>query len=77
MLYYLLTNDHLSAISGIMPNGRLHMLLQKQALRSEDVVRSLQHPLHPTTGKLLFNRDSSPSHRSSLIRDFLANAAGE
>ena len=48
-----LTRDHLSAISGITPDGRLCMQVQDHAYNSEDVVRFLRLLLRKLTGKLL------------------------
>lgn len=77
VLHHYLTNDHLSAISGITPDGRLYMLVQKQAFRSDGVVRFLEHLLDHILGKLLIIWDGSPIHRSQIIKDFLANGAAE
>jgi transposase len=70
-----LTNDHLSAISGITPEGKLYLLVQERAFRSEDVIRFLQHLLRHIPGKLLIIWDGSPIHRSRKIKEFLANGA--
>jgi hypothetical protein len=48
-----LTRDHLSALSGITPDGRLFMQVQDHAYRSEDVVRFLRLLLRKINGKLL------------------------
>jgi hypothetical protein len=34
VLHHTLTSDHLSAVSGITPDGSLYMQVQKQAFRS-------------------------------------------
>jgi hypothetical protein len=59
----LLTNDHLSAISGITPAGQLYMRVQEQAIDSDDVIGFLQHLLRHIPGKLLILWDSSPTQQ--------------
>lgn len=75
VLHHTLTNDHLSAISGITPDGGLYLQVQDQALRSDDVVRFLEHLLDQIPGKVLIIWDGSPIHRSQVIKDFLASGA--
>ena len=70
-----LTRDHLSAISGITPDGKLYMMVQEQAYKSPDVVDFLEHLLKHIPGKLLIVWDRSPSHRAHVIRDYLASGA--
>jgi transposase len=70
-----LTRDHLAAISGITPDGRLFMQTQKQASHSEDVVRFLRLLLRKIRGKLLVIWDGSPIHRGQPVKDFLRNGA--
>jgi len=77
VLRHTLTNDHLSAISGITPDGSLYMQVQKQAFRSDDVVRFLEHLLRHIPGKLLIIWDGASIHRSQRIKDFLAAGAAE
>jgi transposase len=67
-----LTNDHLSAISAVTPDGRLLLLVQDRAIRSPDVVRFLQHLLRHLPGKLLVLWDGAPIHRGQPVKDFLA-----
>jgi transposase len=67
-----LTNDHLSAISGLTPDGRLLLLIQEHALRGPDVVRFLAHLLRRLPGKLLVLWDGAPIHRGQAVKDFLA-----
>jgi transposase len=75
VLSHTLTNDHLSAISGITSEGKLYMQLQEQAFRSEGVVRFLKHLLRHVPGKLLIIWDGAPIHRSQVIKDFLISGA--
>jgi len=60
VLRHTLSNDHLSAISAITPDGRLCMQVQEHAFRSEGVVRFLKHLLRHIPGKLLIIWDRSP-----------------
>lgn len=77
VLRHTLTNDHLSAISGITLDGRLYMQVQQQAFRSDEVVRFLEHLLRHIPGKLLIIWDGAPIHRSQVIKGFLADGAAE
>lgn len=77
VLRHPLSNDHLSVISGITPDGRLYMQVQEQAFRSAGVVHFLEHLLRHVPGKLLIIWDGSPIHRSQVIKDFLSNGAAK
>ena len=70
-----LSRDHLSAISGITPDGKLYMMVQERAYKSPDVVNFLEHLLKHIPGKLLIVWDRSPIHRSQVIKDYLASGA--
>lgn len=70
-----LTRDHLSAISGITPQGRLFLQPQERAYHSEDVVRFLRVLLRKVRGKLLLIWDGAPIHRGQPIKDFLRRGA--
>lgn len=70
-----LSNDHLSAISGITPEGKLYLMVQQHAYKSADVVRFLKHLLRHIPGKLLIIWDGAPIHRSRKIKEFLSNGA--
>jgi transposase len=72
-----LTRDHLSAISGITPDGRLFMQTQDHAYRSPDVVRFLRVLLRKIRGKLLVIWDGAPIHRGQPIKDFLRRGAAK
>lgn len=69
------TRDHLAAISGITPDGKLYMMVQERAYKGPDVVRFLQHLLRHIPGKLLIIWDRAPIHRSHVVKDFLASGA--
>lgn len=70
-----LTHDHLAAISGITPDGRLFMQTQERAYHSDDVVRFLRVLLRKVRGKLLVIWDGAPIHRGQPIKDFLRAGA--
>jgi hypothetical protein len=72
-----LTRDHLSAIGGITPQGRLVMQMQDRAYNAEDVVRFLHLLLRKISGKLLVIWDGSPIHRAKEIKAFLKRGAAK
>jgi transposase len=72
-----LTRDHLSAIGGITPTGRLFMQMQERAYNAEDVVRFLRMLLRKIPGKLLIIWDGSPIHRAEVVKQFLASPMGQ
>lgn len=71
-----LTRDHLSAISGITPDGRLFLHVQDEALRSPEVVRFLQQVLRQISGPLLVIWDGGPIHRGQPVKEFLRTKTG-
>jgi predicted O-linked N-acetylglucosamine transferase (SPINDLY family) len=64
-----LTRDHLSAIGGITPEGRIFMQMQEHAYRAEDVVAFLRLLLRKIPGKLLVIWDGAPIHRARVIKE--------
>jgi transposase len=72
-----LTHDHLSAIGGITPQGRLFMQTQERAYHSEDVVGFLRMLLRKIPGKLLILWDGAPIHRGQPIKAFLRRGAAK
>jgi hypothetical protein len=72
-----LTRDHLAAISGITPDGRLFMQVQDHAYCAEDVLRFLRLLLRKISGKLLVIWDGAPIHRGQVIKAFLARGAAK
>jgi transposase len=67
-----LSYDHLSVISGLTPEGRLLMQVQRRAYTSVTVVGFLKHLLRHIPGKLLIIWDGAPIHRGQPIKEFLA-----
>ena len=72
-----LTRDHLSAIGGITPQGRIYMQRQESAYRAQHVVGFLRLLLRKISGKLLIIWDGSPIHRAKEIKEFLAAGAAK
>jgi len=72
-----LTRDHLSAIGGITPEGRIFMQMQERAYRAEHVVEFLRLLLRKINGKVLVIGDGSPIHRAKVIKEFLAAGAAK
>jgi hypothetical protein len=62
-------------MSGITLEGKLYMLEQERAFKSEDVVRFLKHLMGQIPGKLLVIWDGSPIHRGQAVKEFLAGGA--
>jgi transposase len=72
-----LTRDHLSAIGGITPRGRLFLQMQERASKAEDVVRFVPMLLRTISGKLLIMWDGSPLHRAEVVKPFLSSFMGK
>lgn len=73
VLRHQLSRDHLSAMSGITPQGKLYMMTQPRAYKGPDVVRFLKHLLQHIPGLLLILWDGSPIHHSQPVKTFLAD----
>lgn len=75
VLHEMLTRDHLSAISAVTPEGRLHMQVYEEAITGGHVVRFLEHlGRHLPGGKFTLFWDGAPIHRSRVVQQFLALA---
>ena len=72
-----LSRDHLAAISGITPAGRLLLHVQEQPYTSRDIARFLKHLLRHLPGKLLVLWDGAPIHRGQPVKDFLAHGGSQ
>ncbi len=70
-----LSRDHLSAMGGITPAGKLYLMVQEKAYRGQDVVRFLKHLLRDIAGKWLVLWDGAPIHRSQVVQDYLSRGA--
>lgn len=67
-----LTRDHLSAMGGITPEGRICMQMQDHSYKGPDVVRFLQLLTREISGKLLVIWDGAPLHHCQAVKDFLS-----
>ena len=72
-----LSRDHLSAMAGITPEGKLYLMVQERAYRGVDVVGFLKHLAQHITGKLLVLWDGAPIHRSRVVKEYLSNGAAQ
>lgn len=71
------TNDHLSVMSGITPQGWLFTMTRDEALDGFNSVHFLKHLLWQTERKLLVIWDGSTIHRNQCIKEFLSNGAAK
>jgi transposase len=60
------------AIIGITPAGELAYRIQTKSIRGSDCVRFLAHLLRRFSGNLLVVWDRLPAHRSTDVKEFLA-----
>jgi transposase len=77
ILHVPLTRDHLAAIGGLTPEGRLFLQTQDHAYHSPDIVRFLRLLLRKIRGKLLVIWDGAPIHRGQPVKDFLTRGAAK
>jgi len=69
-----LTRDHLSAISGITPDGKLYMMVQDTAFDGPAIVHFLRHLLRHIPGQLLLIWDGLPAIVDKRLRTSLLKA---
>jgi transposase len=72
-----LTRDHLSAMSGITPDGRLFLQVRSGSYDAAKVVGFLRVLLRKVSGKLLLIWDGSPIHRGQAVKNFLKRGAAK
>ena len=72
-----LSRDHLSAMGGITPEGKLYLMVQEQAYQGADVVGFLKHLGRHIAGKLLVLWDGAPIHRSGVVKEYLSNGGAD
>ena len=77
VLRHRLTRDHLSAISGITPDGKLYLLVQEKAFTSAGIIEFLKHLQRHLGDKLLILWDGAPIHRSQVIKQYLSETNGD
>jgi transposase len=76
VVYEWQTRDHLSAMGGITPQGKVYSLVRQESLNGLHSVAFLGHLLRLAGERLLVIWDGSPIHRRAAVRAFLAAAAG-
>jgi transposase len=72
-----LSRDHLSAMGGITPEGRLFMQTQDHSYKGPDVVRFLQLLTREIPGNLLVIWDGAMIHRCQAVKDYLAKGGAK
>ena len=72
-----LSYDHLSLIGAITPQGRLFLKTYEHSITSQEVMAFLGQLLRLIPGLLLVIWDGSPTHRSKVIKAYLAAGAAK
>jgi transposase len=75
VLRHLLTHDHLSVISAVIPDGRLVLQMQETAFASAGIIAFLDTLQAQVPGKLLVIWDGAPIHRSRMLKGYLSGGA--
>jgi len=75
ILHQYLTNDHLSIISAVSPEGAVYFQLQREAYDSVAVIQFLEAVHQAIPGKLLVIWDNATIHKGEKIRQYLADGA--
>jgi transposase len=70
------TRNHLSVMGGCTPDGRLYVLVRKEALNGQHTITFLEHLQRHIGEHLLVIWDGSPIHRRAEVADFLGREAG-
>jgi transposase len=72
------SRDHLAAMSGITPQGKLYSQIYEEALKGDDAAGFLKYLLLQIPGPILVAWDGAPIHRSKPVKDLLTDeAAGQ
>ncbi len=74
-MYWPLTRDHLSSISGITPDGHLFLQVRPASYDAAAVVGFLRVLLRKISGKIVVIWDGAPIHRGHEIKNFLKKGA--
>lgn len=72
-----LTRDHLSAMGGMTPAGRIYTLARQESLNGLHSVEFLVHLQRVAGERLLVIWDGSPIHRRTLVHEFVAHTHGK
>lgn len=70
------TNDHLSVMGAVTPEGKIYSLVRQEPLVGPDTVEFLMHLLRVIHRPLLIVWDRSPIHRCDEVQEFLATFGG-
>jgi transposase len=70
------TRNHLSAMGGMTPEGRVYTLIRPEALNGLHCIEFLLHLLRVAGERLLVIWDGSPIHRRVEVQDFVASTRG-
>jgi transposase len=76
VLYEWQTRDHLSAMGGLTPAGKVYVLVRPESLHGLHTVEFLRHLVRYAGRRLLVIWDGSPIHRRAEVQEFLASPAG-
>ena len=71
------TRDHLSAMAGMTPAGKVYTLARQESLNGLHSVAFLLHLLRVAGPRLLVIWDGSPIHRRVAVQEFVAGARGK
>jgi transposase len=77
VLHETVTREHLSAISGITPEGKLLVKTQDHSFHGTGAVSFLKHLVRLVSNRLLVVWDGNPIHRCNEVREFLASKEGK
>lgn len=72
-----LTREHISAMSGITPDGRLLVKTQDHSFHGTEAVSFLKHLVKIVSRRLLVVWDGSPIHGSNEVHRFLTSKEGK
>jgi transposase len=70
-----LSYKHLSLIGAVTPEGRLFLKVYPHSITSREVILFLGQLLRMIAGLLLVIWDGIPTHRSKIVKTYLANGA--
>jgi transposase len=71
------TRDHLSAMGGMTPEGKVYTLARQKSLNGLHSIEFLIHLLRVAGERLLVIWDGSPIHRRVEVKDFVAGTRGK
>jgi transposase len=71
------TRDHLSAMGGMTPQGKVYTLVRQESLNGLHCVEFLRHLQRLAGERLLVIWDGSPIHRRAEVKEFVAGTCGK